>query len=252
MTDQEHSSQGELKIVGSIRREFERVEREAREPAKPGRGSARRRPRVAAVALVGGLLAAGVAGAATGLLPGDIIPAGQDPEGNEHPAAGDQTVLASGVSPVAGPWRLTSLKKEAIGEEPAGDCLQLLLTNPPADVVGVGGTLLCQRVGKSEFKADSVPVVNSATGKAETLLFGTAPEAASSVELTADGDTSPAEHKQGPSDFPGDAWVVVVPSGKKTGELKSMDANGKTQAKLDASTYFDQLATWERSVASSK
>jgi hypothetical protein len=202
-----------------------------------------------ATALALGLLSVGAAGAATGLLPGDVIPGGDDPENPYTHGPEEQTVVARGVSPVAGPWRLTSLSHEATAESTAGDCLELVLTQPPPGSP-IAATLLCQDAGKSDFKADSVPVINTVTDQSEILLFGAAPETAGSVSVAADGGkTSHAELRQGPTYFPGDAWVVVLPSGLKTGELKLTDEKGSLRDQMDASRYFDQLATWERQLA---
>jgi hypothetical protein len=249
MSEYEQSPSQRLRIVTAIGREFERVSQPAGTARRAQRRSAPRGGKAMVLAVALGLLCVGAAGAATGLLPGDVIPGGSDPENPHTHGTADQTVVARGVSPVAGPWRLTSMRHEATSESPAGDCLELLLLKPPPGSP-IAATLLCQDAGKAEFKADSVPVVNTETGKSEILLFGAAPEGAGSVSVAADsGKTFPAELRQGPATFPGDAWVVVLPSGQKTGKLKLTDQNGNPGAELDTATYFDQLATWERQLA---
>lgn len=248
MSNHEPSPREGLRIVTAIGGEFERVTR-ASGAGRAGRHSAPRGGKVLALALAIGVLSVGAAGAATGLLPGDLIPGGNDPENPHTHGPEDQTVVARGVSPVAGPWRLTSLSHKATAESPAGDCLELVLLQPPPGSP-IAATLLCQNAGKSDFKADSVPVINTVTDQSEIILFGAAPETAGSVSVETDGGkTSAAELRQGPAAFPGDAWVVAMPSGRKTGELKLTDQSGNPSAQLDASTYFDQLATWERQLA---
>jgi hypothetical protein len=185
------------------------------------------------------LLSVGGAAAATGLI-GDVIPDGQK---DAHAGPGDQYVVATGASPVAGGWRLSSLRHEAEHGAAAGDCLKLELTSPPPGTPIVG-TLLCQNVGEAEFKADSIPVIDSTTGKAEALVFGAIPKAASSV--VARGTSARVELKEAPKS-PGDAWLVAIPSGTNGAEI-SWNQDGKTQDTLDASTYLDQLSIWERNI----
>jgi hypothetical protein len=210
------------------------------------------------VAAVGGLLLiVGGAAAATGLLPvGSEIKAGGDQENPYEHGADDQTIVARGTSAIAGPWRLTTLRTAGDENSPAGDCVQLLLTQPPPGSP-IAGTLLCQDAGKAEFKADSVPVVNAVSGDAETLVFGAAPASTSAVRLTLDGGKTIAANTSEVlpgsafgSGFPGRPWVVVVPAGHKSGQLDALDENGGKQTTLDASRYLDQLAIWQRSVAS--
>lgn len=203
---------------------------------------------VFAVALLTGMLLVGVAGAATGVLPvGSDIENGNDPEHEHEHGADDQHVVARGTSAVAGPWRLTALKHPADENSPEGDCLQLLVTDPP-EGAPISATILCQDVGESAFKADSVPVIDTKSGNAETLIFGSSPAASALVELTADAEMLRADTAETPAGFTGRPWVIAVPSGHKSGRLTSVDGDGVEQATLDASRYFDQLALWERNL----
>jgi hypothetical protein len=190
-------------------------------------------------AAVVSLLSVGGAAAATGLI-GDVIPDGQK---DAHAGSGDEYVVATGSSPVAGGWRLSSLRHEAEDGAAAGDCLKLELTAPPPGTPIVG-TLLCQKVGAAEFKAASIPVIDVVTGKAEALVFGATPKRASSV--TTSGTNARVELKEAP-ESPGDAWLVAIPSGSTGAEI-SWSQDGKAQDTLDASPYLDQLSIWERNI----
>jgi hypothetical protein len=232
------------KFLALIRQEFERVEG----PGSPGteahkRGGLRQ-GKVFVAAAVASLLVVGGAAAATGLI-GDVVPAGEE---DAHLAApGGQRVVATGSSPVAGAWRLSALRHEAADGAPAGDCLKLELTAPPPGSP-IAGTLLCQNVGEAQFKADSIPVVNQATGQAEALVFGASPKAATSVN--ARGTSSRAQLKEA-AGSPVDAWLVPIPSGTSSAEV-SWSRDGKIQDTLDASRYLEQVSIWERNILSKK
>lgn len=215
-----------------------------------------RAARAAFVAVaVAGLLIVGGPAAATGVLPsGTSVESGSDPgSGHVHGNHADRTVLARGASPVAGPWRLTAVRTTADGNSPPGDCLQLLLTEPPPGTP-MSATVLCQNVGETEFKAASVPVVNPLTGEAETLLFGAVP-GAGTVQLDADDGTTVAANATPlppGSSFPARPWVMAVPSGPRTGDLHSTDENGRQQRTIDASRYLDQLSIWRRNLITAR
>jgi len=111
--------------------------------------------------------------------------------------------------------------------------------------------MLCQDLGKTEFKADSVPVVNVATGAAETLVFGPAP-GAGMVKLDADDRRVVATNAIAvpqASDFPARSWVMAVPAGHESARLDSINENGEKLGTIDGTRYLDQLAAWQRSVA---
>jgi len=252
MTNKQSTPSSGLRIVAAIGEEFDRVVEDHRDLALGGRPSPGRGGRLLAACLAGCLLlGVGAGGAATGILPvGSIIPGGQDPENKFEHGSDEQTIVARGVAPVAGPWRLTALRTKGNPDtgEPPGDCLELLLTDPPPGSP-IGATLLCQNVGKSEFKADSIPVIDTSSGAAELLLFGSVPEPASSVELTADvGAPRRAETYQAPPGFgAGRPWVMIASAGQEASRLWSINPNGSRRAELDASTYLEQLAIWQRS-----
>jgi hypothetical protein len=201
-----------------------------------------------ALAFTCALVLAGAAGAATGVLPvGSDIEGGHDNEIAHEHGTDDQHVVARGVSPVAGAWRLTALVHPADENSPAGDCLQLLIANPPQGSP-ISATMLCQDVGKTDFKADSVPVINRATGESEILLFGSSPGGTDAVDLTADGDKVGTRTEDAQDGVGGRPWVMAVPSGHRKGELTASDEDAKATATLDASRYLDQLAIWERNL----
>src|SRR5690349_7422958 len=183
-------------------------------PRRSNRWSFARARGAFSVAVIGGLLVvAGGAGAATGLLPvGSEIEAGGDQENPYEHGSDDQTIIARGTSAIAGPWRMTTLRTAGDENSPPGDCVQLLLTDPPPGSP-MAGTLLCQDAGKAEFKADTVPVVNAVSGAAETLMFGAAPSHTSAVKLTLDNDegiaantTDASPGSSFGSGFPGRVW----------------------------------------------
>jgi hypothetical protein len=189
-------------------------------------------PLTALVAM--GLLLATAAGAATGLLSvGSVIRGGGDP-GFEHDGPSpEQTVIGTGATPVGGPWRLTSYRSEGIvddrGEvaEPKGlPCVRLLLIEPPA-TNPINGSAFCLAPGKREFNLSSVPVVDESSGRAEVVLYGFAPRAATSVQLTyAGGGTIRSDTMPGGSSFPGAVWVLAAPPDMDAAELDWLDRSG--------------------------
>jgi hypothetical protein len=224
-------------VLIAIRDEFVRIERDG--SAKQGlRSRGHRGGTLVAAALVG-LIALSGAAAASGLVR-TVLP---DGERDVHADAGQEFVVATGSSPVAGGWRLTSLHHDAEDGAGPGDCLKLALTSPPAGTASLG-TLLCQREGEAKFKANGLPVVDTATGQAETLVFGAVPRDASSVMVR--GSSARAELRAAPQS-PGNAWLVAIPSSTKTAEI-SWTEDGKTRDTLDLAPYLDQLHIWERNI----
>lgn len=190
---------------------------------------------VASLVLGGGATALAVTG--DDLLSQDAKDVHADPGRAER-------VVAQGTSKVGGPWRLTVLQKAADAQSPAGDCARLKLTAPNPAVVSYG-TLLCRSSGKPiEFQADTVPIVNSATGDAETLVFGFAPRAAMDVEMNGPGLRSRA-FEPGSDAFPAGVWLTEVDSSAPSDS--SLSATG-TSERISLAPYLDQLQTMRRSV----
>jgi hypothetical protein len=238
----------ELKIVDALGKELERVTQ--RRGVLGGlRGRVRRGGRKTfALALAGVFVAAGAAGATTGALSvGDVIPGGDPAPPPENRLSVDETVLATGAAPVAGPWRMTAYASEQSEGQPAGlPCVRLVLTNPPKGTP-LAGSGFCGEVG-DDFGAASLPVINS-SGQAVLLIFGIAPEKAATVELAAAGGAETRTQTQdGVGDARrGDVFVLVVPPGSHQGELRWLDEKGEPGAKqLDASGFFDRLESVQR------
>ena len=195
------------------------------------------------------LLLATAAGAATGLLSvGGVIPGGGDPGFEHDRASPEQTVIATGSTPVGGPWRLTSYRSEGLVDdrgdvaEPKGlPCIRILLTQPPA-TNPINGGAFCLAPGKRNFNVSSFPVVDDPSGQAEVLLYGFAPRGAASVQLTsARGDTIRSDTKSGGASFPGTVWVLAAPPGVDAAELDWLDRGGNPAGvRLDASPHFNR------------
>jgi len=204
----------------------------------------RRLSRVALALVVAGCVAgAGAAAAASGVLSvGDVISAGEPSTPPEHELSVDETVLATGSTPVAGPWRMTTHQSEQSGGQPAGlPCIRLVLTDPPKGTP-LGGSGFCGEVGQG-FGAVSLPVVTD-SGEAELLILGQAPEGAAAVRLTsADGATVRVATREGGAAYEGgDVFVMIVPPGMDQGELTYLDQDGTAGSKsIDASGFFDRL-----------
>lgn len=245
MTERLHSSQSGLKIVGAIGQEFERALERERKGSWLRRIAVRRSRRTVALALAGGLVAAGAAGAVGVLGVGGVIPAGEPRGPAGYRPNIRETVLAQGTTPVAGPWRITGYKSERKvdnGEEvqPTGlPCLRLVLTDPPE-----GAPLLarffCGERGKAGFSAAALPV-SDGSGRTEFIVFGEAPEQADTVELTADGGKRiRAQMYDGPTTVPGDIWVMSAPVGLENPELGWLDPGGRSGGTtLDAPRELD-------------
>jgi len=187
------------------------------------------------------LFVVGGAAAATGTLEvGDVIPGGQDP----NPATRlevDETVLATGVASVAGPWRVTAYESAASAGQPAGlPCIRLVLLDPPPETV-TGGSGFCGEL-EDGFGAVSLPAINR--GEAELLILGVTPENAVAVELTGGGaERVRAKSLDGGSrSAHGNVFVLSVPPDRETGELIAIDEHGHALSKrLDATGFFDRL-----------
>jgi hypothetical protein len=245
VTDEEYRSTSALPIVDALGEQFQRLDQKMSRPR-----AKRRLLRPLALAMVGALLIATAAGAATGVLSvGSVIPGGGD-SGFEHDAASpEQTVLATGTAPVAGPWQLTTYRSEGIVDdqgdvaEPKGmPCIRFLLTAPPA-TNPINGSAFCLAPGKAEFNTMSIPVLDEASEKSELVLYGFAPRNAASVQLTAaDGKTIRTDTEPGGTKFPGTTWVIAAPPGLEAAELDWVDRSGnRAGSTIDASPHFDRL-----------
>lgn len=207
--------------------------------------------RVLVGALVVGLLVTGVAVAATGALaPGDVIPGSDEPTPPpENRLDVDETVLASGLSEVGGPWRLTAYPgTDSDSPDRPLPCVRLTLTDPPKSSV-LAGAGFCGEPGASGVMAASLPMKDE-DGDAELMIVGRAPAEAASIDLVDNGErlarvaTTPSAARR----IAGDVWVLTVPPTATAGELRWVDADGNpTATKLDTSGFFDRLEAIEGS-----
>lgn len=214
------------------------------ENRKRERGSPRARHRrlLLTLGLAGGLAVTAAAGAATGVFSVGETIRGGEPGPPEYRMRSDETVLATGSSPIAGTWRITAYRSEASESQPAGlPCIRLVLDEPPkgTPVIGSG---FCGEVG-GDFSASSVAVKGS-SGEAELIIFGLAPSDADAVELVPEGErTVSARTRRGPATYRrGVVWAITVQPGPRRGQIEWRDGNGKAGAKrLDASGFYDRL-----------
>lgn len=173
------------------------------------------RPMVA-VAVAGMFAAAAGAGAASGLLKvGSVIP------GGERSGAGsqrvEQIVIATSSTPVSGRWQMTSFVEN--GEQ----CLQLKLLDSGQGM----GTAAGSCGYGSTFTAASSGTVDDAEGSNEILVYGRAPEQATTVELTAkDGQRITSKIHEGPPSVAGDFYLIAAPSGHEYALINWMDEQG--------------------------
>lgn len=120
-----------------------------------------------------------------------------------RPALPNETVVATGVAPVAGRWEMLAYRSERLADRDTGEeyqpaglrCLGLALVDPPADIRGgLGGQCgeFPRTPGFSRIQRTIRTIGNEVR---EILVFGRAPEKAAKVGLTA----------------PGKAMIVVEP-----------------------------------------
>ncbi len=174
----------------------------------------KKRGRPPLVLALGALLAASTAaGAATGVLPvgsGLGMPA---LTGEAEPRYRSQrVVVATGSAPKAGRWEMT------YAETDNGSCLGLRLL----DVVipGARGPELSEGCGvAASFTVGTVGGGDGRT-RSEYLVHGRAPEDAESVRLVAEGGVViSAKTHEGPSDVPGDLYLLATPPGLRNASL---------------------------------
>ena len=107
--------------------------------------------------------------------------------------------------------------------------------------------MLCESDGAVKLAAGGLPVLDRASGRAELLLFGSAPDGTRSVDLTAEGGRAlRAETAEPAASYPGRAWVMPVPRGWSAGRLRGIGPAGEAGSELDASAQLARLAEMER------
>lgn len=246
MADDGLCPHSELKIVAEIGREFERALERDRQRATLRRSFHRRGVRGFALGFICLLAAAATAGAAAGVLDvGSVIQGGKPTGPPENRVEVDETILAKGIAPVAGPWEIRSwTSQESVyqGEviEPAGlPCIRLVLSDPPAGSQ-MTGSGFCGEAGKAGFDMSGLPVRDS-SGRVVVLLFGRAPEGAAAVKLTARGGRNvQVGTLEGPADVPGDLWQVTTSPDVENARVDWLRHDGTAAgADLDASIQLD-------------
>lgn len=179
-----------------------------------------RRRSLLAVVLASTLVAAAVAGAASGLLPvGTKLPALSIPGFGEPQYTSERVIVATGSTPERGRWQMT------FTESDMGACLglQMLDEVPPgssgpdsSEGCGDPSTFSAARSGGGDF------------GDREWIVFGRASEEAEAVSLTADGDVHiTARTHEGPSGVPGDFYLVATPPGLENALVQWFDNEGR-------------------------
>ncbi len=191
-----------------------------RDVARPPHRSGGRKALAVAVAV--GLLAAAVAGAASGLLPvGEVIPLSKEPQSDGLRYTSDRTVVATGATPVAGRWRMT------VADSDHGFCfgIELLDQVPP----GARGPDLSEGCGGVSRSFDAASVGGGSDLPDTTLVYGPVPEEAATVRVTAPGGFSRiAETHDGPGEIPGDFYVVEIPrKGLRNALVNWLDEQGR-------------------------
>ncbi len=213
---------------------FERLELELRAAAdRPARRLPSMRGAPAAVAAVA-VLAIAVA-AVLALVGGGERRATGDRQA-QRPTFPNETVVASGVAPVAGRWEMLAYRSERLADPDSGEeyqpaglrCLGLTLVDPPGDVPsGFGGQCgeFPRTPGFSRIQT-TVPTIGGEVR--EVLVYGRAPERAAHVRLSAPGkrpiQVTPVE---GPPSARGDFYLIAVrPKQLRKARVNWIDARG--------------------------
>ncbi len=127
------------------------------------------------------------------------------------------TVVGTGRTPIAGPWRMAIYESErhvVDGDlyEPEGlPCIELSLLDPPDGYPHRGGGCGVQpkTPGFTRGQA-SYPRVAGRSVR-ELVMYGRAPDRAARVEVDAGGRTLSTETFEGPTGVPGRFWLIARP-----------------------------------------
>jgi hypothetical protein len=174
---------------------------------------------------------------------GTVIPKGQ---GNP-PREADSTVVATGATPVGGPWQLEIHRSSGVkgpkGEvylRAGGACLILVSLDPP-DPMGPRAGGYCspnQKLGLRKtpgFSRQQHSVTRGGLAPesrrlkvAEVLIFGVVPERASAVVVTTrGGKTIKVEPEEGPAKSGRrDYYLMVVDPSLRHGRINWLDRDG--------------------------
>jgi hypothetical protein len=169
-------------------------------------------------------------GAVPGLAPiGTVIPKGEGTPRRPE----DHMIVATGVSPVAGPWQLETYRSTRIadpdtGEEyqPAGlRCLGVYLLDAPQGPTGGGQ---CGEFPRTPgFSRVQMTVRNDQGEDREILVYGRAPAEATAVVITVDGASRRSvEPFEGPAGADGDFYLIPIPPEWERGRVNWLDGSG--------------------------
>ncbi len=215
-----------------------------------GRGRSVLKSRWVLVAtVVAALVVATGAVAASGVLSvGDKIETGQPPAPGQAPVENDEIVMATGSTPVGGPWQITTHKSPRVVDEegtehqPEGlPCWRIVLRDPPKGTPLPGGGYCGEGAGIGGFNVASVPA-SDGNGNIEVILWGPAPENAAQVELYSDnGKVIRTETQEGPDGYDGDFWVLAAPHTLKDAQVGWVSDDGQAgPRRLDASSDLER------------
>jgi hypothetical protein len=176
------------------------------------------------------LAAAAVALGEDGLQSVGTTISGDESAAPGHPPMGvPETVLATGSSPVAGPWQITEFASQTVaanGEvvQPEGlPCVKLLLLDPPPGWP-LAGNSQCG-LPRGDLEVMSLPVQDRASGNVEVILWGRVAEGTGAIELSAEGTTPiRVAPEPGPADFAGDVWAVAASPDLQEASVSRLDA----------------------------
>jgi hypothetical protein len=194
-----------------------------------GRGRA-----VLGVTLAGAVLAGGAAAVASGGAREDRVLPAETPAGGQEVI--DESVVAHGSSPVAGPWEVTTYK-----DKDGLPCLRLMLTEAVTPISGSGWCGESDR----DFLVSGLPVT-TLDGQAELILFGVAPAAAMGVELIP-GDAVRADVDDSLTAF-GKPWVIARPVDSPAAEIGWLDEHGQRHDLRNVSSEFARAEAQSRTL----
>ena len=144
-------------------------------------------------------------------------------------------VVATGTSPIAGPWEIFTQQSERLADPETGEvyqpeglrCLGLWLRDAPPDQPG-GITVQCGEFPRTPgFSRIQKTVPDVAGGAREILVYGRAPEDAALVRLTPDaGEAIEMKPLEGPAGESGDFYLLAVPADIGEGHVNWIDDEG--------------------------
>jgi hypothetical protein len=144
-------------------------------------------------------------------------------------------VVATGTSPVAGPWEIFTYQSERLADPETGEvyqpeglrCLGLRLPDPPPDHSGAISGQCGEFPRTPGFSRIQKTVPDVAGGAREILVYGRAPEDAALVRLTPDaGKAIEVKPLEGPAGETGDFYLFAVPADIGEARVNWIDDEG--------------------------